>query len=83
MATDIGSIKDLIASRGELRDPGPVVVDPQEDGGVDTVHHVSSLTYIDSAGHWHAVLLDTVSTGPIPGSASPPTIEILSDVIIN
>jgi len=81
MSSDIGSIEDLIAERGTLSSRGPVV-QPQGDGAVSTVHHVSTLTYKDSAGHWHAVLIDTVDTGPVPGTSGPVTIEILSDVII-
>jgi hypothetical protein len=81
MASDIGSIEDLIAERGTIRGRG-LVVEPQEDGAVTQTHHVSTLTYQDSDGHWHAVLIDTVDSGPIPGSPGPATIEILSDVII-
>jgi hypothetical protein len=39
------------------------------------------LTYMDEAGHVHAVLLDEVSTGKVGGGGGT-TLEILSDVVL-
>ncbi|GAA1768094.1 hypothetical protein [Agromyces humatus] len=85
MSTEFGSIEKLIAERGTIRGREPVI-EPQAaaDGGVVVIHHYDTVTYKDKLGHWHAVLLDTVTSGPNPGSASQMvhTIEILSDQVI-
>jgi hypothetical protein len=79
MASD--SIKDLFKDKGDLLGTGVVRGgEPEAAGDVGSLHHVESLTYVDKAGHIHAVLLDTVTTAS--GSRLSSTIEILSDVVI-
>jgi hypothetical protein len=76
-------IHDLLAGKGNILGTGNEIVivqSPEAAGDVGTVHHVtheiSSTTYVDSAGHLHAVLIDDVTVG---GST---TMEILSDVVV-
>lgn len=82
MPTEFGSIEELIAERGTIRGREPII-EPKAaaDGGVAVIHHYDTVVYKDKLGHWHAVLLDTVTSGPNPGSADQmvTTIEILSD----
>jgi hypothetical protein len=88
--SDSRSFQDLFADKGNVLGTGSVVVQVPRGGtegevasdspGVGTIHHVSSLTYVDRAGHIHAVLIDEVTTAG--GTELSTTIEILSDVVI-
>ena len=73
----------MLAGKGNILGTGNEIVivqGPEAAGDVGTAHHViheiSSTTYVDSAGHLHAVLIDDVTVG---GST---TMEILSDVVV-
>jgi hypothetical protein len=82
------SIRDLFADKGNLLDPGDgtVIVQPAdaaEGPATGQTHVLSHLTYMDKAGHIHAVLIDTVTTisdGVTSGGST--TIEILADVVV-
>ena len=81
-------IRDLFAAKGNVLGSGSVVVqEPRGEAADDdpvVVHHVSHVTYMDGAGHMHAVLMDEVITfeGPVGGGHAHTVLEILSDVQI-
>jgi hypothetical protein len=86
--SDFDRLQGLLGDKGKLLGTGngTVIVQPKPAGDTTPVsehHSVSHLTYMDTAGHVHAVLLDsvlTIDSGP-PLTESQ-TIEILSDVVI-
>ncbi|GAA1768102.1 hypothetical protein [Agromyces humatus] len=84
MPTDTNTIQDLLADKGTIAGPGPIVVDePRGEAGdaVTTLHHPDWVTYTDAAGHVHVVLIDTVSTTTDGQLVT--TMEILDDVVVN
>lgn len=84
MTTGTRTIQDLLADKGTIVEPGPIIVEERRGGSADavvTLHHPDWVTYIDSAGHVHAVLIDMVTTTTDGQLVT--TMEILDDVVVN
>jgi hypothetical protein len=68
----IKQVQDLIGDKGTVYSPEAA----QEPGTTTTTHTLTTLFYADSSGHFHAVLIDEVTT------SSGTVLEILADVVV-
>jgi hypothetical protein len=84
MTTGAHTLQDLLADKGTLGEPGPIVDEGprgESEAPVVTLHHPDWVTYTDSAGHVHVVHIDMVTT--LADGRLHTTMEILDDLVVN